>query len=219
MDFNELVQKCNVCNQYIPGIRYIDNYFKKICVMKFNYPHTIDNGGGEEITFVQFINDDKGGKLEVHNRVQPGSGPPMHVHFLQDESLTVVSGKIGAQIAGQAPFFAGPGETVTFKRGEVHRFWNAGEDVLICKGWATPAYNLEYFLTEIYRSVKSNGGHRPSAFDSAYLLSKYKTEFDMNEIPAIVKKVVFPVVRFFGILAGKHKKFEGAPPAVKEIGG
>jgi quercetin dioxygenase-like cupin family protein len=187
--------------------------------MKFNYPHTIDNGGGEEITFVQFINDDKGGKLEVHNRVQPGSGPPMHVHFLQDESLTVVSGKIGAQIAGQAPFFAGPGETVTFKRGEVHRFWNAGEDVLVCKGWATPAYNLEYFLTEIYRSVKSNGGHRPSAFDSAYLLSKYKTEFDMNEIPAIVKKVVFPVVRFFGIVAGKHKKFEGAPPAAKEIGG
>jgi mannose-6-phosphate isomerase-like protein (cupin superfamily) len=213
MGFNELVQKRNVCNQYIPGIHYIDHHFKKIGVVKSNYPHTIDNGGGEEITFVQFINDDKGGKLEIHNRVQPGAGPPMHVHFLQDESLTVVSGKIGAQIEGQAPFFAGPGQTVTFKRGEVHKFWNAGEDILICKGWAVPAYNLEYFLTEIYRSVKSNGGHRPSTFDSAYLLSRYKTEFDMNEIPLFVKKVVFPIVRFFGILSGKHKKFAEAPPA------
>ena len=181
--------------------------------MKFKYPHTIDNGGGEEITFVQFINDEKGGKLEIHNRVQPGAGPPMHVHFLQDESLTVVSGKIGAQIAGQAPFFAGPGETVTFKRGEIHRFWNAGEDVLICKGWATPAYNLEYFLTEIYKSVKSNGGHRPGTFDSAYLLSKYKTEFDMMGIPSFVKLVIFPIVRFLGTLTGKHKRFEGAPAA------
>jgi mannose-6-phosphate isomerase-like protein (cupin superfamily) len=181
--------------------------------MKFNYPHTIDNGGGEEITFAAFIHDDNGGKLEIHNKVQPGAGPPMHVHFLQDESLTVVSGKIGAQIAGRPPFFAGPGETVTFKRGEVHRFWNAGEDILICKGWATPAYNLEYFLTEIYKSVKSNGGHRPSAFDSAYLLSKYKTEFDMTEIPPLVKMVMFPIIRSLGILTGKHKKFKGAPPA------
>ena len=181
--------------------------------MKFTYPHTVDNGSGEEITFLKFINNDKGGKLEVQNKVQPGAGPPMHVHFLQDESLTVVSGKIGAQIAGQPPFFCGPGETVTFKRGEVHRFWNAGEDILICKGWADPAYNLEYFLTEIYKSVKSNGGHRPSAFDSAYLLWKYKTEFDMTEIPPFAKAVIFPIIRFLGILAGKHKKFQGAPPA------
>jgi quercetin dioxygenase-like cupin family protein len=183
--------------------------------MKFTYPHVIDNGSGEQLTFVQFIENDNGGILEVENRVHPGAGPPMHVHFLQDESLTVVSGKIGAQIAGHAPFFAGPGETVTFRRGEVHRFWNAGEDILLCKGWASPAYNLEYFLTEMYRSLKSNGGHRPSTFDSAYLLSRYRTEFDMAEIPPFVKTLIFPIVRFLGALTGKHKKFEGAPEAVK----
>ena len=78
----------------------------------------------------------------------------------------------------------------------------------------SPAYNLEYFLTEIYKSVKSNGGHRPSTFDSAYLLSKYETEFDMTEIPPFVKTVMFPIIRFLGTLVGKHKKFEGAPPTV-----
>ncbi len=183
--------------------------------MKFRYPHTIDNGGGEELTFIRRVDNDSGGMLEIENRVQPGSGPPMHVHFFQDESLTVVKGKIGAQLAGQPPTFRGPGETVTFFRGEIHRFWNAGEDVLICTGWAKPAHNLEYFLTEIYRSTKANGGHRPSAFDGAYLMSKYKTEFDMNEVPGFVKKVIFPITVFFGKLMGKHRKYASAPEAVR----
>lgn len=181
--------------------------------MKSHYPHTIDNGSGEEITFVQFVDDSTGGRVEIHNRIQPGAGPPMHVHFLQDESLTVVTGKLGAQIAGREPFFCGPGETVTFKRGEIHRFWNAGNDVMLCQGWAAPAYNLEYFLTQIYKSVKENGGHRPGVFDSAFLLSKYKTEFDMLEIPMFVKKVVFPLALVIGSLSGRNKKFEGAPRA------
>ena len=183
--------------------------------MKYTYPHTINNGGGEQITFVQFIDNAAGGTLEIENRVKPGSGPPMHVHFLQDESLTVIEGKIGAQVAGQEPTFHGPGETVTFTRGTPHRFWNAGEDILVCKGWASPAYNMEYFLTEIYRSIRENGGEKPSAFDGAYLQSKYKSEFDLTEIPLIVKKVIFPIVLAIGKLAGKHRKFDGGPEAVK----
>jgi quercetin dioxygenase-like cupin family protein len=183
--------------------------------MKYIYPHTIDNGSGEEITFVKYIENGAGGMLEIENRVKPGSGPPMHVHHLQDESLTVVQGRIGAQVFGQEPTFHGPGETVTFLRGVAHRFWNAGEDVMICKGWAKPAYNMEYFLTEIYRSTKENGGTRPSAFDGAYLQSKYKSEFDLVEIPTFVKKVIFPLTLMLGKLAGKHRKFDGAPAPVK----
>lgn len=183
--------------------------------MKYIYPHTIDNGSGEEITFVKFIDNAGGGMLEIENRVQPGAGPPMHVHHLQDESLTVVQGRIGAQVSGQEPTFHGPGETVTFRRGVAHRFWNAGEEIMICRGWASPAYNLEYFLTQIYRSTKENGGTRPSAFDSAYLQSKYKTEFDLVEIPVLVKKIIFPITVMLGKLAGKHRKFDGAPEPVK----
>ena len=139
----------------------------------------------------------------------------MHVHHLQDESLTVIQGKIGAQVAGRQPTFHGPGETVTFRRGEVHRFWNAGEDILICKGWAKPAHNLEYFLTQIYLSTKANGGKSPSAFDGAYLQSKYKSEFDLAEIPTFVKTVIFPIVLMLGKLTGKHRRFDGAPEPVR----
>jgi quercetin dioxygenase-like cupin family protein len=183
--------------------------------MKYTYPHVIENGAGEQLTFVKFVPNDQGGQLEIENRVQPGAGPPMHVHFLQDEALTVVKGKIGAQVAGQPATFHGPGETVTFKRGVAHRFWNAGNEVMICRGWVSPAHNLEYFLTEIYNSTKANGGTKPSAFDGAFLQNKYKSEFDLVEIPGFVKKVVFPLILSIGKLTGKHRKFDGAPEAVK----
>lgn len=179
--------------------------------MKYSYPHTITNGGGEELTFVNLIENESGGMLEVENRVQPGSGPPMHVHHLQEESLTIVQGLMAAKILGKETTFHGPGETVTFKRGVPHRFWNAGTDDLVCKGWVTPAHNVEYFLTEIFASTAANGGNRPSFFDGAYLQMKYQSEFDMPEIPGLVKKIIFPLVVGTGRLLGKHKKFANAP--------
>jgi quercetin dioxygenase-like cupin family protein len=182
--------------------------------MKYTFPHTIESGGGEELTFVRLVENPSGGMLEVENKVQPGSGPPMHIHWLQDESLTVVQGRLGVRIAGQEPTFHGPGESVTFKKGVAHRFWNDGQEVLICKGWVTPANNLVYFLSEIYRSTKANGGHRPSLFDGAYLQTKYQSEFSMLEIPWFVTKVMFPVILLFGKLRGQHRKFEKAPEAV-----
>ena len=183
--------------------------------MRYTYPHTIDNGSGEQITFLRIVTDATGEWLEVENHVQPDAGPPIHVHYKQAESLTVVKGKIGIQQKGGEQQFFGEGETATFQAGDPHRFWNAGNEPLICKGWIKPADNIEYFLTEIYKSTKANGGKQPSQFDGAWLMKRYQSEFDMTDIPSFVKKVIFPVVLFFGKLAGKHKKFEDAPEPVK----
>lgn len=179
--------------------------------MQYNYPHTIENGAGESLTFKRLVNDPAGNWLEIENRVEPDCGPPMHTHLKQDECLTVVIGRMGAQVLGETPKFYGPGETALFKAGVPHKFWNAGTEPLLCTGWVKPAHNLEYFLTEIYASTHANGGKQPGTFDSAWLLDRYRTEFDMLDIPTFVKRVIFPAVLFFGKLAGKDKKFAGAP--------
>ena len=57
------------------------------------------------------------------------------------------------------------------------------------------------------------GNGQPGGFDAAYLITKYKSEFDVLVIPSFVKKVIFPVIIFFGKLSGKHKKFVDAPKA------
>ena len=177
----------------------------------YTYPHTIENGAGERITFLRRTGD----RLEVENVVAPGSGPPMHVHHQQEEALTVEQGRIGYQRPGEPEQFAEPGETVVFKPGEVHKFWNAGAEDLRCTGYVEPADNLEYFLGAIYESQRNSGGSRPSPFDAAFLTRRYRSEFGMAEIPAPVQRVVFPVVVTVGRLLGKYRKYADAPEPVR----
>lgn len=182
--------------------------------MQYVYPHTIETGHGEVLTFLNRVQSGSREFLEVENTVKPGVGPPMHVHHMQDECLTVVQGRIAALVQGQEPTFHGPGETITFYRGVPHRFWNAGDDLLICKGYIDPPNNVEYYLTEMFRSIKESKSSRPSLFDTAYLLTRYKTEFDLMEIPELVKRVVFPVVVGVGTMLGYDKKFKDCPEPV-----
>ena len=181
---------------------------------RYSYPHTIDNGSGERITFLRVVSGAKGDRLEVENIVTPGSGPPMHVHYFQDEAVTVLKGRIGYRRPDGPDQFGGPGDTVAFKAGDPHKFWNAGQDDLVGSGYIEPADNVEYFLTELYASTKRNGG-RPSLFDAAFLMRRYRREFGMLEIPAPVQRVVFPILVAVGSLLGKYRRYADAPEPVR----
>ena len=180
---------------------------------EYKLPHTIQNTHGEKLTFLSVTKNSGKEVLLVENEVAPGCGPVMHVHFKQDESLTVKEGRIGYQVMGGPEQFGEAGTTVEFKAGIYHRFWNAGETTLKCSGWISPANNIIYFLENIYR-LMDEGNVKPGGFDTAYLVTKYKSEFDVAAIPSFVKKVIFPVIIFFGKLSGKHKKFADAPVEV-----
>lgn len=182
----------------------------------FSYPHTIANGLGESLTFLRRVSTPQGEALEIENCVRPGSGPPMHVHHYQEEALTVVSGSMAYQRKGEAPRFAGPGETAVFYPGEMHRFWNAGEDELRCTGYVRPPDSLEYFLRGIYEAQKQSGGHRPEAFDAAYLMRRYRSEIAMDEIPAFVERFILPVQVVVGHVIGRYRKFADAPTPVRQ---
>jgi uncharacterized cupin superfamily protein len=184
-------------------------------VGRYSYPHTIENGAGERLTFLRRVQGPNGERIEVENLVTPGGGPPMHVHHYQTEALTVLEGRIGYQRPGGPELFAGPGETVTFAAGDAHRFWNAGTDDLRCSGYVEPPDNIEYFLTEIYASVKRSGNGRPDPFDAAFLTTKYKSEFGMVGIPAPVQRFVFPMFLLVGRLLGKFGRYADAPEPVR----
>lgn len=175
--------------------------------MTYQLPHTIENKYGEKLTFLRMEDN----RVIVENYVQPNAGPPMHTHLLQDESLTVVRGKMGYQTPGQEAQYAGPGETVLFKRGTPHRFWNAGDEELHCTGWVDPVDNFVFFLSTLYDALDRGENHRPELFDSTYVSWRYRREYDMPEIPGFVKKVVFPVVYGLGLALGKYRKFQDAP--------
>ncbi len=181
--------------------------------MEIQLPHTIENGSGEKLTFVRISIKNGVEFLEGENEVTPGAGPPMHVHYFQDESFTVVSGKMGYQCPGEEKKYAEAGETVLFKAGVPHKFWNAGNDMLRSTGYMSPPGNSLYFLTQIFMSAKENGG-RPRLYDVAFMLDKYKLEYGMLEIPQFVQKVLLPMALFWGNLMGKNKKFKDAPQSM-----
>ena len=179
-----------------------------------SYPHTIDNGAGERLTFLRRVRHPGGDRLEVESLVKPGAGPPMHVHHYQEEALTVEQGRLAYQRPGEPPRFAGPGETVAFGPGEAHRFWNPGDEDLRLTGHIQPADNIEYLLSAIYESQRQAGGSRPDPFEAAFLTTRYRSEFGMAEVPAPVQRLVFPALVIAGRLLGKYRKHVQAPEPV-----
>ncbi len=179
-----------------------------------SYPYTIANGHGEELTFTGVTHLPDGDRAEADGLAQPGAGPPMHVHYLQDEAARVVKGRLGYQILGREQQFAGPGELVVWPAGTAHKWWNAGNDELHMTGWCSPPGNVEFFLSELFVSTKANGGGRPATFDAAFLTTRYRSEFAMLEIPAVVRHVVMPILYVVGALLGKHRKYRDAPPPI-----
>lgn len=180
-----------------------------------HYPRTIENGAGERLTFLGVRTEPDGRQvLDVENEVQPGCGPPMHAHHLQEESLTVQEGRMGYRLAGGPDRFAGPGDTATFAPGQTHRFWNAGSGVLRCSGRVSPPGNLEYVLTALFASMQRGGG-RPDPLDAAYLLGRYRTEIAQGDIPAPIRVAVFPILRALGRLLGRDRRYANAPPPIR----
>jgi hypothetical protein len=59
------------------------------------------------------------------------------------------------------------------------------------------------------------GGSRPDPFDASLLTRRYRSEFAMVEIPALVQKLVFPLHVALGSLLGKYRKYADAPEPVR----
>jgi quercetin dioxygenase-like cupin family protein len=167
------------------------------------YPYTIDNGMGETLTFTGVTRRPDGDRLGADGVARPGAGPPMHVHYLQDEAATVVSGRLGYLVPGGEARFANPGEEVIWPAGTPHKWWNAGNTELRIAGWCRPPDNIEFFLGALFASTRQNRG-RPSLFDAAFLTTRYRSEFAMLEMPALVRRVVLPGVYLIGRLLGKY---------------
>ncbi|RIV25269.1 cupin domain-containing protein [Fibrisoma montanum] len=184
--------------------------------MNYSLPHTIESHLGETLIFKSIRHEPDGDVLLCENFVQPNSGPPMHTHWLQDEGFTVLEGRIAYQIAGQPVQYANAGESIVFKRGVAHRFWNAGTDILHCDGWLKPANTIVFFLSSIYAAQNKSGKAQPELFDGAYLITRYASEYDMAEIPPFVKKVVMPIVYRVGKLLNKYEHFKNAPEPIRD---
>ena len=137
----------------------------------------------------------------------------MQVHHLQEEAARVVTGRMGYQLLGQEAMFAEAGDLVVWPAGTPHKWWNAGTTELRMTGWCKPPGNIEFFLGTLFASTKRSGG-RPALFDAAFLMTRYRSEYAMLELPALVRGVLIPILYFVGRALGKYNKFADAPEPI-----
>lgn len=172
------------------------------------------NKNGETLIITRPAIESNGEITEFEGIEEPGIGPPMHVHFKQEELVRVTAGKMRVKTLTKE-FSLTEGQEYIFEPGEAHLFWNEGDQPLHYYGHVKPSHNYEYFIKHIYLSANEAKDGKPGPFDAAYLLTRYRSEMDMLVIPRPVKIILFPILLVLGKLLGKFKKYADAPPAVK----
>ena len=171
------------------------------------------NKNGETLIITKSAAETNGELTEFEGMEEPDIGPPMHVHFKQEEKVKVVKGKMRIKTL-EKEFSLTEGQEYIFAAGEAHQFWNEGDQTMHYSGHVKPSNNYEYFIKHIYLSSNEANDVKPGPFDAAFLLTKYKSEMDMLVIPKPVKLIVFPILLAIGKLTGKYKKFDDAPAAI-----
>jgi mannose-6-phosphate isomerase-like protein (cupin superfamily) len=130
-------------------------------------------------------------------------GPPLHVHFAEDEEGRVTAGTLTVEIDGRRQS-AGPGDSTSVPRGSVHRWWNEGSEPLEFEGRARPAADLDRYLQAIFEIMNAGPPGRPSLFYLAHAALRHRRTQAVRLMPPALQAVLFRVVVAVGTLLGRY---------------
>ena len=130
-------------------------------VKLYTYPHTIENGAGERITFHRRVPGTTGDRLEGDNVVQPGAGPPCTFTTSRKKSSRC-SKAHGIPAARRIAAVRGAGRDRAFRAGEPHRFWNAGNGELVWH-WAYRARRQRRVPADAALRLDEQNGSSPAS--------------------------------------------------------
>ena len=132
------------------------------------------NSTGERLTMWRTLDSQGGQELQMTGCL-PGrqQGPPLHVHFSEDESTEVVAGALSVSLDGRE-FVVDTNDVAFFPKGSVHRWWNDGEEDLVFRGVAAPAVDLDRYLQALFEVINSAQSKNPSVFYMAHLVYRHR---------------------------------------------
>ena len=139
-------------------------------------------------------------------------GPPLHVHFHEQEEGLVKAGTLGAQVGGEK-IVVPTGGTAVLPAGVPHRWWNAADDLLEFSGHVVPAVDLDRYLQGVFAVLNASSHGRPPIFYLAHVLWRHRGTQLLAVPPPAIQRIVFPVVLFIGRILGKYRgsNWPGSP--------
>jgi quercetin dioxygenase-like cupin family protein len=174
----------------------------------------LENRRTGEILRIRRVRDAQGQiVLILDGSLPPGaSGPPLHVHFEEQEQIIVKAGTLAAEV-GTEKIVVPAGGTALIPAGVRHRWWNGGDDLLELSGRAVPAVELDRFLQALFAVLNAGSGGRPSIFYLAHVLWRHRDTQLILVPPRAIQRIVFPVALFIGRMLGKYRgpSWPGSP--------
>jgi mannose-6-phosphate isomerase-like protein (cupin superfamily) len=174
---------------------------------------------GKVIRFTEKPEDPDSDPLsfEMWLAAEGSHGPMPHVHPIEDETLEVVEGRLGAFGDGERHVLD-PGESVTFAAGDRHYFWNAGDERLHLRGSVDPALRTEAFMRVTYGLARdgapvTGSGMPLNPLRLAVFLDEYDDMLFLSALPVWLQKLGIRALAPVGRLAGYDNEYpEYLPP-------
>jgi len=160
---------------------------------------------GERLTLRRIRNANGVEELHLSGTLPPHrQGPPLHIHFAEDEHGEVISGVLSASLDGKT-FRVEAGGRARFPIGSTHRWWNDGDKELVLQGVATPAVDLDRYLQALFEVLNAGPERRPPMFYMAHVLHRHRHTQLALVIPRPVQRVLFPIIILLGSVLGKYR--------------
>ncbi len=131
-------------------------------------------------------------------------GPPLHIHFAEDEEGQVMSGTLSAVVDGRK-ITAGPGDSAPLPRGSAHRWWNEGDEPLEFLGYARPVVDLDRYLQAVFEVINAGPEGRPPLFYLAHVALRHRRTQAVLIMPRPVQAVLFRVIVAIGTVLGRYR--------------
>jgi mannose-6-phosphate isomerase-like protein (cupin superfamily) len=127
---------------------------------------------GDELQVKISSRDTNGAFAVIEDNTPPQGGPPLHVHFAQDEWWYILEGDFLFQVDRQR-FHAGPGDTVFAAKGTHHTFKNVGSTPGRAVVTVVPG-GLDEFFEEVSAKIPKDAPPDPAVI--APLFKKHGME-------------------------------------------
>ncbi len=116
-------------------------------------------GPGNQLTFLITGKETGGAFFLAEMSVQPGGGPPPHIHHREDESFHILEGTLTIQVGGNT-ITASAGDFAFLPRGIAHSFKNTGDGCAKALVLTTPA-GLENYFAEVFEPAADRDAAPP----------------------------------------------------------
>jgi quercetin dioxygenase-like cupin family protein len=142
--------------------------------------------------------------LELKGSLPPRSeGPPLHIHFAEDEEGHVTSGTLSALVDGKR-ITVGAGQLASLPRGLAHRWWNEGDEPLTFLGFSGPLVDLDRYLQAVFEIMNAGPAGRPPLFYLAHLAVRHRRTQAVLLMPRPLQAVLFRVIVAIGTVLGRY---------------